>query len=425
MNMLLRIFRYTLFCLSAVLPFSVTQASTLNLIHYWSSISEMGAYSLMHVNVLESGHDISGQFLTGAGGESTREKLTQMAIKGDVPDAAFVKGAGIARWARLGFLEDLSMYSGYNNDARNFYRLVEQQMSVNSKPYAVPVSLHRTNLIFSNTKLLKKHGIAEPQDWDELIRAMRQLKEKGITPLVIGKEAWQLATVYEAIVLSVGGPDLYRKAFVEHDMSAFRDPNFATAYSMLHELMAFTQVNVSNKRWYKPAEQFYNDQVGFLIGGDWFNGELSSFGYKAGKNYECFAMPGTEDAFIYSVDSVALFSTENEEKQSLQHEFASLLTSKEVQKDLNIIKGSIPPRQDVDLRGFNKCSLKSAADLKISVKERSALPSLANGMSASPFVTEAFLDVIEEVFGSNVNMSGVEFQKHLLKSLKRAQYTIL
>lgn len=405
--------------------FSSAQATTLNLMHYWSSISELGAYSLMHVNVLESGHDISGKFLTGAGGESTREILTQAALSGDAPDAAFVKGAGIARWARLGFLKDLSLYESYRDNSSQFYPVIKQQMEVNGKPYAIPVALHRTNLVFANDKILDRYKIAQPSTWPELISAMETLKQQGVKPLVLGKESWQLATIYESILLSVGGVDLYRQAFVDNHIGAFKDPAFVEAYDKLQELLALASVNVSNKRWYKSAEQLYNDEVGFLIGGDWLSGELASVGYKAGKNYECFALPGTEEAFVYSVDSVALFNQKDAKKQSLQEEFTALLVSEQVQREMNEVKGSISPRMDVSMDDFNECSVQAAQALRLAERRDSVLPSMANGMSASPFITGAYLEVIAEVFSQERKLSGEEFQKHLLKSLKKAQYTII
>ncbi|TCS38857.1 ABC transporter substrate-binding protein [Reinekea marinisedimentorum] len=400
-------------------------ATTLNLMHYWSSISETSAYSVMRVNVLESGHDISGTFLTGAGGESTREKLTDAALHGEAPDAAFVKGAGIARWARLGFLKDLSAYQNYRNELNQFYPIVRQQMEVNGKPYAIPVSLHRTNLVFSNEKLLQRHGITQPQNWDELISAMRTLKQRGIRPLAVGDEPWQLATIYESILLSVGGADLYRQAFVDNNIRAFKDPAFVVAYDRLQQLLSLASINVSNSRWYKPAEQFYNDQVGFLMGGDWISGELSIVGYKPGKNYQCFAMPGTENAFVYSVDSVAVFNQPEATTQNLQEQFIGLLVSEQVQREMNQVKGSIPPRMDVSLEHYSQCSVQAANVFKSAERNNLVLPSLANGMSASPFVTEAYLQVIADIFSEERKLSGDEFQKHLLKSLKKAQYTII
>ena len=413
-------------CCVIVLLFNIpAHAATLNLMHYWSSISETSAYSLMRVNVMEAGHDISGTFLTGAGGESTREKLTNAALQGEAPDAAFVKGAGIARWARLGFLKELSSFKNYSNELNQFYPVIRQQMEVDGKPYAIPVSLHRTNLIFSNDKLLRQHCIEQPRTWDDLIEAMRTLKQKGVTPLVIGEEPWQLATIYESILLSVGGADLYRQAFEENNIVAFKDPAFITAYNRLQQLLSLASVNVSNSRWYKPAEQLYNNQVGFLIGGDWISGELSIMGYKPGKHYECFAVPGTENAFVYSVDSVAIFNQEEADTQQLQERFTDLLVSKQVQGEMNQAKGSIPPRMDVDLENYNQCSVQAAKVFRSAEKANLVLPSLANGMSASPFVTEAYLQVISEMFSDERKLSGDEFQKHLLKSLKKAQYTII
>jgi glucose/mannose transport system substrate-binding protein len=398
-------------------------ATTIDMMHYWASISEYGALSVMRTNVLEQGHQISGSFQTGSGGESNRDILTQKALTSDVPDAAFVKGSGVSRWARLGFLEKLSDIPGYEAKANFVYPSIAEHMSIRGDSYAIPISLHRTNLVFSNTKVLSRFNIQQPRTWDQLLSALKTLQENDVTPVVIGNESWQLATIYEALVFAEAGAEIYRSAFVEHNLSAFKDPAFAVAFDRLTQLQQYLEVNVSNKRWYKASEQFYNNQVGFLIGGDWYNGELSTVGYNPIKNYECFAMPGTENSFIYSLDSVALFKQKSEATQQAQFELANLLIDKTVQSELNLVKGSIPPRADVQLSEFNECATKSAELLKTADKNGLLLPSLANGMSTSPFVTSAYLSVLDEVLSGTV-FTPDEFQKHLRTELKRAQYLI-
>jgi glucose/mannose transport system substrate-binding protein len=391
--------------------------------HYWASISEVGALSIMRTNVLESGHEISGSFQTGSGGESTRDKLTQQALKGDVPDAAFVKGSGISRWARLGFLEKLSDIPGYELQANFVYKTIADHMRINGEAYAIPLNLHRTNLVFSNSKLLRQYNIAQPKSWDDLIAAMDVLQKNDVIPIAIGNEPWQLATIYEALVYAEAGANIYESAFVDHNLSAFRDPAFAVAFERLMQLKAYMSVNVSNKRWYKTSEQFYNNQVGFLIGGDWFNGELSTVGYYPSKNYECFPIPGTEDSFIYSLDSMVLFKQSSNAKKAAQNELANLMIDETVQAELNFVKGSLPPRSDVQLTDFNDCAIDSAKDLEEADRKGLLLPSLANGMSTSPFVTSAYLSVMGEVL-DGAEFTADTFQKHLRTTLKRAQYTI-
>ncbi len=46
-----------------------------------------------------------------------------------------------------------------------------------------------------------------------------KMKENGITPLGHGGQPWQEATVFDGIVLGMGG-DLYQKAFIDLDPAA-------------------------------------------------------------------------------------------------------------------------------------------------------------------------------------------------------------
>ena len=44
-----------------------------------------------------------------------------------------------------------------------------------------------------------------PRTWDEFNETAEKLKAKGIIPLAHGGQAWQDATVFEAVALGIGG----------------------------------------------------------------------------------------------------------------------------------------------------------------------------------------------------------------------------
>jgi glucose/mannose transport system substrate-binding protein len=78
---------------------------------------------------------------------------------------------------------------------------------------AVPTGIHRVNWLWLNRKVFEQQGLKPPTDWAQFVAVADKLKEKGITPLAIGNEPWQIAVLFETVALGEGGKTFYRKAF--------------------------------------------------------------------------------------------------------------------------------------------------------------------------------------------------------------------
>ncbi|WP_123423147.1 extracellular solute-binding protein, partial [Pseudomonas brassicacearum] len=81
---------------------------------------------------------------------------------------------------------------------------------------AVPVNIHRVNWLWINPAVFKKAGIDKaPTTLEEFYAAGDKLKAAGFTALAHGGQPWQDSTVFEDVVLSVMGPEGYKKALVD------------------------------------------------------------------------------------------------------------------------------------------------------------------------------------------------------------------
>ena len=80
--------------------------------------------------------------------------------------------------------------------------------SYQGKPYAVPVNIHRANVLWYNTKMFESVGVtAAPKTWDEFFAIGEKLKEKKIPLIGVAENAPGFyAHVTECILLSVLGP---------------------------------------------------------------------------------------------------------------------------------------------------------------------------------------------------------------------------
>ncbi|MCP1367176.1 sugar ABC transporter substrate-binding protein, partial [Halomonas sp. BBD48] len=134
--------------------------------------------------------------------------------------------------------------------------------------------------------------------------------------------------------------------------------------------------------------------------GDWAKGEFTAAGMTPGEDYLCAPAPGTQEAFTFNIDSLAMFRVADEEEQEAQRTLARLVLEPEFQKTFNLAKGSIPARPDLDMSEFDQCAQQSLEDFQRTAEEGGLVPSMAHGMAVRSDVQGAIFDVVTNYFNS-------------------------
>ena len=114
--------------------------------------------------------------------------------------------------------------------------------------------------------------------------------------------------------------------------------------------------------------------------GDWAKGEFRAAGQAPGKEFLCVPTPGTERAYIFNVDSFALFQLKDPNAMVAQNAFISTVMTPAFQEIFNLNKGSIPAVTGGDRQGFDRCSQESSAHFVAASLMKTAVPSVASGM---------------------------------------------
>lgn len=126
---------------------------------------------------------------------------------------------------------------------------------------------------------------------------------------------------------------------------------------MLQALDQLRQLRSLNSRaigratpWSRAGREFLMDRAGFWMTGDWSRGELNAWGMKAGTDYGCTTVPGTEGAFLFQVDALGAFD-KGPDVAAWQRLMAAQLVEPGLQRAYNRAKGSVPVRADVPAAG--------------------------------------------------------------------------
>lgn len=370
-------------------------------LHYWTSGGEAKSVAVLQEEFAANGGTWTDMPVAGGGGDAAGTALRARVLAGNAPTAAQIKGPAIQEWYEEGVLADISAVAEANGWADVLPASIAGHMQCDGTWCAAPVNVHRVDWIWANAEVLSANGIDMPTSWDEFNAAAEKLQAAGIIPLAHGGQAWQDATVFEAVALGILGAEGFHKAFVELDMDTLKSDDMKAVFDQMRTMRGFVDGNFSGRDWNLATAMVMNGEAAFQIMGDWAKGEFMAAGKVPGEDFLCASTPG--EGFLYNVDSFAMFSVGGEDKQAGQALLAELVVGKKFQEVFNLNKGSIPARTDVALDAFDSCALLSAADMQASSEGGSLLPSYAHGMALRGAQSGAITDVVTAHFNSDMS----------------------
>ena len=404
--------------LGAVLISGAAKADgTVEVLHWWTSGGEAKAVGTLKSAFEAQDGTWNDSPIAGGGGDAAMTALRARVVAGNPPTAVQLKGPGIQEWAEQGALNDVEAVADAENWDSVLPPVLAGIMKYEGKYVAAPVNIHRVDWIWANPSLLEKAGVTEmPTTWDEFNAAADKLMAAGITPLAHGGQPWQDATLFEDVVLGVGGADFYRKALVELDKDALTSDTMVASFNQLRKLRGYVDPNFPGRDWNLATAMVMRGEAAFQIMGDWAKGEFLAAGKVPGEDFLCAPTPG--GGYVLNSDSFTFFKVSGEDKLKGQQVLASLIMSPEFQKTFNLAKGSIPARTDVPLDEFDMCAKRSHEDLVAAIVNDTLVPSMAHEMAIPRSVRGEFLDLVTEFFNSD--MSSEEAAGRLADAVSRA-----
>ncbi|WP_020681418.1 ABC transporter substrate-binding protein [Marinobacterium rhizophilum] len=395
---------------------ATASAGEVEVLHYWTSGGEAAAVNVLKQEMEAAGHTWTDFAVAGGGGESAMTVLKSRAISGNPPSAAQIKGLDIQEWGELGFLTSLDDVATEGKWDSLLPTVVSDVMKYDGHYVAVPVNVHRVNWLWANPEAFKKAGAEIPTTWEQMIEVGPKLKAAGIIPLAHGGQAWQDATTFEAIALAEGA-DFYRKAFVEHDDATLKGETMVKVLTTFKNLRELIDADSSGRDWNVATSMVINGQAAMQIMGDWAKGEFTAAGKTPGTDYVCMPAPGTADMFTFNIDSLAMFTQSEDDRQQAQKDLAKMVMEPKFQETFNLNKGSIPARQEMDRTPFDSCAHDSMDAFTVSAEKGTLVPSMAHGMSTSSRVQGAIYDVVTNYFNSS-DMGAEEAADKLARAVK-------
>ena len=393
-------------------------AGEVEVLHWWTSGGEAASVNYLKDKLSDAGVTWTDFAVAGGGGENAMTVLKSRAISGNPPTAAQIKGPSIQEWGELGFLADIDDVAKANDWDNLLPAVVSDVMKHNGKYVAAPVNVHRVNWMWSNPEVYASAGATIPTTWDDFMVQAKKLQAAGFVALAHGGQPWQDATVFEAVVLGVGGADYYNSAFVDLDMDALNSATTLEVFETFGNLRQFVDANSPGRDWNVATSMVIEGKAGSQIMGDWAKGEFKVAGKSVGTDYVCAAAPGTSGAHTFNIDSFAFFAQSDASSTEAQNIMAAEILGTDFQTVFNLNKGSIPARLGVSRAEFDTCAHDSMDAFVSASASGSLVPSFAHGMAMSSAVGGAVTDTATNFFNSD--QSAADGVAQLVASVKAA-----
>jgi glucose/mannose transport system substrate-binding protein len=377
------------------------RAAEVEVLHWWTSGGEAAALEVLKKNLEAQGVTWQDMPVAGGGGEQAMTALRARVTAGNPPTAVQALGFDITDWAKQGVVGDLGEIATAEGWDKVVPAALQNFSKYDGKWIAAPVNVHSTNWMWISKAALDAAGGKAPETWDELIAVLDKMKANGISPLGHGGQAWQDATIFDGVVLSLG-TDFYKAAMIDLDPAALASDKMKEAFDRMAKLRTYVDDNFSGRDWNLASSMVIEGKAGIQIMGDWAKGEFIKAGKKPGVDFICIRFPGTQGAVTFNSDQFMMFKV-GDDKKDAQLKMAAAIEDPEFQSAFNVVKGSVPARTDVPNTAFDDCGKKGMADLAEANEKGTLYGSMAHGHAAPAAVKNAVYDVVTRHFNGELD----------------------
>src|SRR6056297_107020 len=319
----------------------------LEIFSWWTAIGEGEALDELY-RIYHRRHpkvEIINATVVGGMGAKARSVLETRMIGGNPPDAFQVLAGPslMSLWIKPGYLEDLSFLYEQNNLLDQFPEELMEKLRYKGGIYAMPVNIHRENVMWYNTSIFKRFEISPPHSMEELFTVLETLAARGITPLAVGdKNHWPALHLFESILVSNLAAKQYQGLWngdtpwntyaVHQSLRQFRD------------IFQYVNSDHAALTWDEAVQYMIDGKCAITVMGDFAEGYLKAKGLRPDKEFGFLPFPGSEDVFVMNSDTFAIPKGAIHRDNAIK--WVELVGSKEGQDAFNPKKGSIPARKD-------------------------------------------------------------------------------
>jgi glucose/mannose transport system substrate-binding protein len=372
---------------------ATTSTKQLEVVSWWTSKSESAALGHLFATFRQSNPGVTAinAAVAGGAGSNAIVELAKRLQRNDPPDVwQTFAGKSVQGYARRGVIRSVASVFAREHLAARMNPTILTALMHDHQPYGVPTGAHRSNVLWFNTKLLERAGVARPSSGytvRSFISDLKKIKASGATPLCLGAaDRFTTVELFENILLSSIGTRGWQH--MVHNGLDWRSQQVRSALNDFGAILRYADPEANQLTWNQATKKLAAGGCAFESMNDSAFGELVADGAHEGTGFGGAPFPGTGGNFLAVVDVFVAASKAKNAKNALA--FLSGIDDPATQIAFSRAKGSIPVVRDVDvssLPAYQRESSKAFWTVPV-------LLSVAHGEGLSPDFQEAFYDAV-------------------------------
>lgn len=314
----------------------------LEIFSWWAGGGEAAGLDALIARFKELYPDVNvvNSAVSGGSGVNARAVLATR-MNADDPPGTFQVHAGSALnnlWVAADKMEPLNDLYEANGWMDQFPKGLLDLISKDGNIYAVPVNIHRSNVIWYVPANLEKWGVTVPADWNEfLTTTCPKLKDAGVIPLSVG-QTWTQVQLWENVALAELGADGYKGLW--NGETAWDSDAVKGVFETYGKILDCTNEDRDALDWQPAAALVTDGKAAFNLMGDWAAGYFLELGLEPETGFAWTPAFGTKGVFNMLSDAFGL--PKNAPNRDAVVAWLSFLGSAEAQDIFNPLKGSLP-----------------------------------------------------------------------------------
>lgn len=322
--------------------------SKVEVFSWWTGPGEEDGLNAMVADFRQKNPEIEfiNAAVSGGAGTNAKAILANRLQSNDPPDS-YQRHAGLELQddIKAGKVEDVTYLYDQESWKKVFPSQLVDKITIDDKIYAVPVNIHRSNLLYSNPKVLAEAGIsAPPKTWSEFLTQAETLKSKGKTAISIGP-TWTQKHLLENVLLGELGADEYEGLW--NGKTDWTSAEVTSALQTYSKVLSYSDLASASADWQPALDKLIEGTAAYNVMGDWADSYLSiTKKLTFGTDYNAVASPGTDNVYNFLSDTFTL--PVGAKNRAAAEKWLIEAGSKSGQDAFNPKKGSVPVRTDTD-----------------------------------------------------------------------------
>ena len=332
-----------------------------DVVHWWTSGGETAA-----MRALADAYRAAGgrwRDLAVPTSDQARTVVLDRIASGHAPTAAqFNPSRRLVELARAGQLNAIDDVAAQGRWAQVVPEVLLDAVRVDGHIYAAPISVHMPAWLWSSRPALAKAGVKhEPRSMDELFATLDKLKAAGLIPLAHGGQPWQDLNLFAAVLANQGGRDLYLAVLRDREPAALQGDALRQVLLTFKKLHRYVDPASPGRTWSDTTALLVGGRAGLQFMGDWVKSEFAQAGQQPGRDYGCTLALSPRAPYVVDGDVLVFPKGGSRPAQDL---LARVATAPDTQLAFSARKGSVPVRNDLDVKPLDSCGQLGAAALR-------------------------------------------------------------